>query len=87
MIDKATIFVIHRLQDEGLSHRQIAKRLKIARTTVKKYLENPEKVFESSKKKQTLKLEPYFDIIDGFLQVQEDGESTSRFAATSRQRI
>jgi len=41
MIDKRTIFDIHRLAHEGLSVRKIAGTLGIARHTVHKYLDDP----------------------------------------------
>ena len=41
MIDKRTIFDIHRLAHEGLSVRKIAGTLGIARRTVHKYLDAP----------------------------------------------
>ena len=41
MIDKRTIFAIHRLAHEGLSVRKIAKALGIRRQTTHKYLEFP----------------------------------------------
>jgi len=42
MIEKRTIFEMHRLQAEGFSARGVARRLRISRKTVKKYLENPD---------------------------------------------
>ena len=41
MIDKRTIFEIHRLAHEGLSVRKIAKSLGISRQTTSKYLDDP----------------------------------------------
>lgn len=71
MIDKRTIFEIHRLKNEGLSQRQIAGRLHMGRQTVKKYLENPDQTFEK-KKVKTSKLAPYHDMINDFLKEQPD---------------
>jgi transposase len=42
MIDRKTVFEIHRLKDAGYSARNIARQMRIGRETVKKYLENPE---------------------------------------------
>jgi len=42
MIDRRTVFEIHRLKDAGYSARNIARQMGIGRETVKKYLENPE---------------------------------------------
>jgi len=72
MIDKAAIFEIHRLADAGLSHRQIAERLKMSRLTVKKYLQKPQQVFGCNGKRQGSKLDPYIDLIDAFLQELPD---------------
>jgi transposase len=41
MIDRRTIFEIHRLHHEGLSERRIARRLLISRKSVRKYLADP----------------------------------------------
>jgi len=41
MIDRRTIFEIHRLRNEGLSKQKIAKTLQINRKTVRKYLKDP----------------------------------------------
>ena len=41
MIDKRTIFEIHRLAHEGLSVRRIAKTLGLSRQTTRKYLDDP----------------------------------------------
>ncbi len=72
MIDKTTIFEIHRLADAGLSHRQIAKRLKLSRLTVKKYLKNPQQLSDCGNSRRASKLDPYLDLIDEFLQEQPD---------------
>ena len=41
MIDRRTIFEIHRMANEGSSVRKIAKNLQLNRKTVKKYLKDP----------------------------------------------
>ena len=41
MIDKRTIFEIHRLKHLGWSNRKIARHLRIDRGSVKKYASNP----------------------------------------------
>ena len=66
MIDKRTIFEIHRLSDMGVSQRRIASRLQVGRGTVKKYLENPTPVF-SRRNRRVSKLDPYKDLIHDFL--------------------
>jgi transposase len=42
MIDKRTVFEIHRLNNMQFSIRQISKQLGLDRGTVKKYLEQPD---------------------------------------------
>jgi len=66
MIDKRTIFEIHRLKDLGWSERRIARELKLGRATVKKYLENPEQIV-SKKPPRPSKLDSYRELIDQFL--------------------
>ena len=41
MIDRHTVFEIHRLQNLGFKERKIARTLRLSRPTVKKYIENP----------------------------------------------
>lgn len=67
MIDRRSVFEIHRLADAGLSQRQIAKHLNMGRGTVSKYLKNPDAVFDQNSQKKASKLEPYYDLIDDFL--------------------
>jgi transposase len=42
MIDRKTVFEIHRLKNAGYSARLIAKEMRLGRDTVRKYLEHPE---------------------------------------------
>ena len=42
MIDRKTVFDIHRLKNAGYSARQIAREMRLGRATVKKYIETPE---------------------------------------------
>ena len=42
MIDRQTVFEIHRLNNLGFSKRKIARKLGLDRNTVKKYPEHPE---------------------------------------------
>ncbi len=67
MIDRRTVFEIHRLKNSGCSARRIAKELHLGRNTVEKYLENPEQTF-SEKTSRPSKLDPYRELIDQFLQ-------------------
>jgi transposase len=57
VIDKATVFEIHKLSHENLSTRKIAEVLKLARATVRKYLKNP--IPQKSRVKKSSKLDPY----------------------------
>ncbi len=63
MIDKRTIFEIHRLKNLSLSVRHIAKRLNLSRKTVKKYIEEPMASYTRNVPKPS-KLTPYHDVID-----------------------
>ena len=67
MLDKLTVFEIHRLHNEGWSLRKIARELNTTKTTVKKYLENPEQII-TRKTPQPTKLDPYRDLIEQFLE-------------------
>lgn len=67
MIDKRTIFEIHRLKNMNWSERRIARELRLGRNTVNKYLENPEQsVFK--KPHRSSKLDPHRDLIDQLLE-------------------
>ena len=65
MIDKRTIFEIHRLKHLGWSARKIARHLRIDRGSVKKYVTTPELV--QKRTKRTSKLDPYRDQIKSLI--------------------
>ena len=67
MIDRRSVFEIHRLKDASYSARQIAQRLRIGRKTVKKYLDHPERTV-SDRKPKASKLDAYREKIDSFLE-------------------
>ena len=67
MIDRKTVFDIHRLKNAGYSARQIAREMRLGRDTVKKYLENPE-VTVATKKPKGSKLDTHCEMIDSFLE-------------------
>ncbi len=67
MIDRRTVFEIHRLNNLGYSTRKIARELGLDRDTVRKYLKHPESVV-LPKLSRTSKLDPYSDLIDQFLE-------------------
>ena len=66
MISKRTIFEIHRLQDMGMKERKIARRLRISRSTVRKYLKDPD-ITRAKHSPKPSKLEPYYDYINELL--------------------
>lgn len=67
MIDKRTVFEIHRLRNEGFSKRSIARQLQIDRETVTKYLAEPDPLVGKRKPKKS-KLDPYNDLIAEMLE-------------------
>ena len=67
MIDRKTVFEIHRFKNAGYSERQIAGEMRLGRDTVKKYLENPEATI-ARKKPKVSKLDTYCGLIDSFLE-------------------
>ncbi|MFW8602462.1 IS21 family transposase [Desulfobacterota bacterium M19] len=75
MIDRCTIFEIHRLADSGLSRRQIALKLRLDRKTVRQYLDNPD-LRPKARKKQPSKLDPYLDNIAEIIKEWPDIKGT-----------
>ncbi|MDY6791758.1 MAG: IS21 family transposase [Thermodesulfobacteriota bacterium] len=65
-IDQHTIFEIHRLNDLNWSERKIARYLRIGRSTVKKYLNNPDHT-SAKRKKRASKLDVYRELINQLL--------------------
>ena len=64
---------IHSLKRQGLSQRQIARKLGIHRQTVKKYLEHPQLVQQGNQRStRGSKLDPYLDQIQAW--IEEDPE-------------
>jgi transposase len=62
MIDKRTVFEIHRLKNMQFSIRQIARQLGLDRGSVKKYLEQPDITCQKRLSRMS-KLDPYRDLI------------------------
>jgi transposase len=62
MIDKRTVFEIHRLNNMQFSIRQIAKQLGLDRGTVKKYIEQPD-ITCQKRPDRVSKLDPFRDLI------------------------
>jgi transposase len=67
MIDKRTIFEIHRMHELGMKERKIARHLGISRPTVRKYLANPD-ITRVKPIAKPSKLEPYYDYINQLLE-------------------
>ena len=65
MIDKQTIFEIHRLSHLGWSVRKIARNLRICRASVKRHLAGPSAA--EKKAARASKLDSYRDLIVQFL--------------------
>lgn len=66
MIDKQTIFEIHRLHHLGWSHRKITRTLGIDRDTVKNYVNDPQRKFNRTVPR-SLKLDPFRQLIQKWL--------------------
>ena len=67
MIDRQTVFEIHRLHNLGFAERKIARKLRLSRPTVKKYIENPEPA-RQRKISRASKLDAYREQIKAFLE-------------------
>jgi transposase len=74
MIDRKLVFEIHRMADDGLSVRKIAKALKLDRTTVRKYLAEPNPVRPAVIRAS--KLDPFKDLIQDLLDRDRDAHAT-----------
>jgi transposase len=59
MLRSQTVLTIHNLHAEGKSVQEIAQELSISRTTVRKYLKNPEAVIRKPRPPQPSKLDPF----------------------------
>ncbi|MCP4077958.1 MAG: helix-turn-helix domain-containing protein [Gammaproteobacteria bacterium] len=68
MIDRQIVFEIHRLKNEGCSNRKIAGIMGINRQTVSKYIRNPDSAVLKTVKRSN-ELEPYYELIDQFLEI------------------
>jgi len=66
MIDRQTVFEVHRLHDLGFKERKIARTLRISRPTVRRYLDNPQPV--RPKTSRSSKLDPYRERIQELLE-------------------
>lgn len=71
MIDRRTVFEIHRLRNQGFSQRSIARQLQIDRESVTKYLADPDPAAFKRKIKPS-KLDPYSDLIAAMLEECQD---------------
>ena len=85
MIDRRTIFDIHRLAHDGLSVRKIAATLGLSRQTVHKYLDDP-----NPKRPQITrasKLDPFKDDIAAHVGSRPEGLGHGDAPASGRARI
>lgn len=68
---------INAMHRQGLTQREIAKRLGISRNTVKKYLDNPQLAFEPPKKRErSSKLDSFFGHIKAWLEEDPEYKAT-----------
>ena len=67
MIDRRTVFEIHRLCSEGFSLRSIARQLQTDRETVTKYMADPDPAV-SKRTPKVSKLDPYSELISEMLE-------------------
>ncbi|MGD9034565.1 MAG: IS21 family transposase [Desulfobacteraceae bacterium] len=74
MIDRHTVFHIHRLHNEGLSQKKIAATLHIDRKTVRKFLNDPHP--KRPPIKRASKLDPFKEQIDKFLAIDPMASAT-----------
>jgi len=71
MIDRQTVFEIHRLHNLGVNVRKIARKLRLSRQTVKRYIENPHSE-KQQKTPRSSKLDPFRDRIRQLLEQDPD---------------
>lgn len=64
MLRSQTVLSIHNLHIEGKSVQEIAQELEISRTTVRKYLKNPEAVIRKPRPPRPSKLDPFKEQIE-----------------------
>jgi transposase len=74
MIDRQTVFEIHRLHNLGWKDRKIARKLRISRPTVRRYLQNPEPL--KRKISRASKLDPYRGRIKELLEQDPEVKAT-----------
>ena len=74
MIDRKTVFEIHRLRHLEFSIRKISETLRSDWKTVAKYLDNPEP--RKIRAKRSSKLDPFKDVITGFLEIDPNVSAT-----------
>ncbi len=72
MIDRKTVFEIHRLKNEGCSNRKIAGIIGINRETVSKYINDPDPAIPKKNNTRPGKLRPYYELIEQFPEKDPD---------------
>jgi len=75
MIEKATVFEIMRLKNQGFSERKIARHLRLDRATVAKYVQHPGRTFKPPAPRKS-KLDPYRELIDQWLEQDRQVQAT-----------
>ncbi len=75
MLDKRTIFEIHRLKNMGWSDRKIARTLQIDRETVAKYVQHPELAVQK-RKTRPRKIDPFRDQVEQMLKKDQEVSAT-----------
>jgi len=74
MIDKRTLFEIHRLRELGMKERQIARQIGLSRPTVRKYLQDPD-ITRPRRHPKSGKLDPYYPYIHKLLEGWPDASA------------
>jgi transposase len=74
MLDRRTVFEVHRLRNEGWSKKKIATTLHLNRKTVRKYLQNPSP--EKIPIQRASKLDPFHEEIERLLNLDPTASSS-----------
>lgn len=74
MLDRRTVFEVHRLRNEGWSKKKIATTLHLSPKTVRKYLQDPNP--ERISRKRASKLDPFREEIERLLNIDPTASSS-----------
>jgi len=83
MLERKTVFEIHRLKDMGLSNSQISRNLGVGRDTVSRCLKNPER--RPANRVKSSILDPYKQFIEGILEEHSEIPATVIMRCISKQ--